>query len=322
MQTGTNVSELIERVKTALLSMQRFSWEQGVAAQAFLELGELDWCVLLARDAVLRQTADGRLGIMHLDPGNTDPAVNGEPVLAAARLTGEPELAEAAGRMLDFLLTRANKTESGVLCHHIVNKEIWVDSIYMAPPFLAVAGQGREAVRQVEGMRQALWQADKRLLSHIWNDAEQKFTREDCWGVGNGWAAAGMTRIIAALPEELSQERQRVIGWLRELLAGCLAHQRPDGLFHDVIDRPDTFVETNLAQMLAYSIYRGVRGGWLEEELLAPAHCMRAAAHAKVDRHGFVQGVCGAPGFDRPGRAAEGQAFFLLMEAAARDAGF
>jgi hypothetical protein len=46
---------------------------------------------------------------------------------------------------------------------------------------------------------------------------------------------------------------------------------------------------------------------------------MRAAAHARVDRHGFVTGVCGAPFFDRPGRSTEGQAFYLLMEAAHRD---
>ena len=38
----------------------------------------------------------------------------------------------------------------------------------------------------------------------------------------------------------------------------------------------------------------------------------------KVDAHGLVQGVCGAPRFDRPGTAPEGQAFFLLMEAACR----
>ena len=35
--------------------------------------------------------------------------------------------------------------------------------------------------------------------------------------------------------------------------------------------------------------------------------------------YGLVQGVCGAPHFDHPGTAAEGQSFFLLMEAAYRD---
>jgi hypothetical protein len=36
-----------------------------------------------------------------------------------------------------------------------------------------------------------------------------------------------------------------------------------------------------------------------------------------VDPYGFVQGVCGAPRFDQAGVAAEGQAFFLMMEVAA-----
>ena len=41
--------------------------------------------------------------------------------------------------------------------------------------------------------------------------------------------------------------------------------------------------------------------------------------HAKVDGYGLVQGVCGAPSFNRSGTATEGQAFFLLMEAAHRE---
>jgi hypothetical protein len=35
-----------------------------------------------------------------------------------------------------------------------------------------------------------------------------------------------------------------------------------------------------------------------------------------MDSFGYVQGVCGAPNFDHPGTATEGQAFCILMEAA------
>ena len=83
-----------------------------------------------------------------------------------------------------------------------------------------------------------------------------------------------------------------------------------------MLDRPESFVETNLAQMLAFSIYTGVPGGWLPASYVPAADRMRAAARAKVDQYGFVQGVCGAPNFDHAGVAAEGQAFFLMMEAA------
>lgn len=60
-----------------------------------------------------------------------------------------------------------------------------------------------------------------------------------------------------------------------------------------------------------------VRGGWLLASYLdlAAADHMRAAALAKVDAGGFVKGVCAAAEFDSPGISAEGQAFFLMMEA-------
>ncbi|MEV1147606.1 glycosyl hydrolase family 88, partial [Micromonospora sp. NPDC049799] len=60
------------RVLAALLAMQRQSWEQGMAAQALLDLGHDELVVLLAHAAVTRQHADGRLG----DVGE-DGAING-----------------------------------------------------------------------------------------------------------------------------------------------------------------------------------------------------------------------------------------------------
>ena len=307
----------VEKVKQALLSMQRASWEQGVAAQAFLELGETELVILMAKEAVLRQKADGRLAALGSDEAVTDPAANGEAVLYAAQVTGDPQFHEAAYRMLDYLLHKAPRTDRGVLHHITTRPQVWIDAMYMAPPFLAAAGHFDEAVKQVMGMRELLWDQEKRLYSHIWDDGQKQFARKDCWGVGNGWAAAGITRVISALPDMMAAEKVLLIGYAREVIDGCLAHQRADGLFHDVVDVPTTFVETNLAQMLAYSIYRGIRRGWLNPSYRESADRMRQAAYAKVDKSGLVQGVCGSPTFDRPGTAAEGQAFFLLMEAAA-----
>jgi unsaturated rhamnogalacturonyl hydrolase len=307
---------LTDRVARAMLSTQRAAWEQGVAAQAFLERGDMDMVVLLAREAALRQSEDGRLANFGEPDNVTDMAANGEPVLRASQHLGDPGLRAASDCMLEYLLKRAPRCADGTI-HHVSNKpELWIDSMYMAPPFLAVAGQPAEALRQVEGLRRRLWAPSKRLFSHIWDEGRRQFVRRAFWGVGNGWAAAGMVRVRAALPPSMATERDRLAGYVRETIEGCLAHQRPDGLFHDVLDDASTFVETNLAQMLAYSIYRGTREGWLEPRFRAAAERLRAAALAKVDAEGYVRGVCGSPTFDRPGTATEGQAFCLLMEAA------
>lgn len=308
--------ERISKVKGAMLSMQRYSWEQGVAAQALLEMGETELVIQMAKEAALRQRKDGRLANMGNDQGVTDPACVGEAVLYAAKVTGDDELRAAGQRMAEYLLTKAPKTKEGILHHRTDVAQVWIDSMYMAPPFLAVAGYPEEAVKQVEGFRALLFDPETKLYRHIWDDGKQAFGRKAFWGVGNGWTAAGMARVIGALPGNMQEDKERLAGYVKELVDGCLVYQREDGLFYDVIDDEGTFVETNLAQMLAYSIYRGVKEGWLEEGYRKHADKMRAAAVKKVDEYGLVQGVCGSPTFDRPGTATEGQAFFLLMESA------
>jgi len=310
---------MIERVSQALLTMQRYSWEQGVAAQAFLELGETNTAIMLARDAVQRQDRDGRLACMHEREGATDPAANGEALIVAAHITRDPVLQAGLEAMLDYLLKTAPRASDGTLFHVLDAKEVWVDSMYMAPPFLAAAGHTDEAIRQIQGINRRLWNPEAKLYAHIWNEDSNAFIRPAHWGVGNGWAAAGITRVIRALPDGRGNDKQSLQEHVRKIIDGCLVHQRQDGLFHDVVDAPETFVETNLAQMLAYSIYRGIAGRWLPSGYEVYANRMRKAAHQKVDVSGYVQGVCGAPGFDRAGTAPEGQAFFLLMEAAWRE---
>ncbi|HSA94635.1 MAG TPA: glycoside hydrolase family 88 protein [Acidobacteriota bacterium] len=312
---------VVGQVQLSMLGLQREAWEQGVAMQALLEWGDRDMVVRLAHGAVLRAYEDGRLGMVSDNHGVTDPAANGEGVLFAAKAAGEPRFKDAADRMLAYLLRTAPRTADGTL-HHIDHKpQVWIDSMYMAPPFLAMAGAPAEAVKQVEGIRRLLWDKKARLFSHIWDDGKKAFERKAHWGVGNGWAAAGMTRVVKALPEGMKAERGRIQGYVREVLDGCLRHRRADGLFHDVVDDPATFVETNLAQMLSYTIFRGVQAGWLARAYLKEAGTMRAAARGKVDGLGYVQDVCGSPTFEKPGTATEGQAFFILMEAAARDLG-
>ena len=311
--------ERIQRVMRAMLAMQRRAWEQGVAAQALLELGETEFVILLAKDAVVNQLKDGRLGLNEGRSPVTDPASNGEPLLFAARNTGDLKLQEAADRMLEFLLYKAPRTREGIIYHNYIENMIWVDAFFMAPPFLAVAGYPQEAVKQVLGYRNILWNPEMKLYYHVWDDDKHQFERKLFWGVGNGWAAAGMSRVIKALPDSMDKEKEMIAGFIRELLDSCLTHQRVDGLFHDILDDPTTFVETNSAQMLSYAIYRGVKGGWLDQAYLQHADRMRTAVYQKVDPFGLVQGVCGAPNFNRPGTATEGQAFFLLMEEACRD---
>ena len=306
---------MTERVKRALLAMQRYNWEQGVAAQAFLEAGEEQIAIAMALEGVNRQHDDGRCCHLGDSTAVTDPCAIGEALLFACERTGDPFLCAARDRLLRWALKDAPRNAQGVVYHFLQGRLIWVDSMYMLPPFLARAGYTEEALLQLDGYWETLYIPESGLLAHQWSDAEERFIRRDAWAVGNGWAMAGMARVIALLPEE-HPGRNRLISRVQQLIEASLSYQMDDGAFHDILDDPTTFREVNFAQMLAYTIYRGVVGGWLDAALLPYAEKARSAALAEVDTYGLVRNVCGAPHFDKPGVAPEGQAFHILMEAA------
>lgn len=306
---------MTDRVKRALLSMQRYNWEQGVTAQAFLEAGDEDIAIALAMEGANRQSADGRCCHIANSDACTDPCAVGEALIFAAEKTGDPFLTVAKDKLLHWALHDAPRSPAGVVYHFQQGQLIWVDSMYMLPPFLARAGEFDEAMRQLDGYWATLYTPENGLLAHQWSDAEHRFLRKDAWAVGNGSAMAGMARVIALLPAN-HPGRARLISRVQQLIAAALPHQLPDGAFHDVLDDPSTFREVNFAQMLACTIYRGVAGGWLDAALLPHAEKARSAALREVDAYGLVRNVCGAPHFDKPGVAPEGQAFHIMMESA------
>lgn len=313
----------------ALLSMQRHSWEQGTTMQAFLECGETDYVIAMAYDAVSRQLKDGRTAIMGNDEGATDPCSVGEALLYASAHTGDPLLEDGLKKLLSWALEKAPRNENGIVYHLVSKKQFWVDSIYMLPPFLTAAGYLKEAIKQLRGYAACLYDTEAHLMRHIWNDGDQTWERSLHWGSGNGWTLAAIARMLPALNKQnLNSSFDDDILYLKNLAIDLIEHLliylREDGFFHDIVDDPNTFVETNLSQMMAYAIYRGLADGWIDAKkeqgirFRKAADQMRAAANQKLNPCGFIEGVCGAPTFDKAGISPEGQAFYLLMEEAVK----
>jgi rhamnogalacturonyl hydrolase YesR len=301
------------------MAMQRRDWEQGVLAQALLEANDRERVILLTKAAIVQRMPDGRLGVVN-SGSPTDPAMGGAAYAKATEWTGDAQMRQAVDGLLEWIRVKAPRNRKGILYHVFSAPQMWSDGFNCAPPFLAAMGFYDEALAQIEGFRRRLWNPEKKLVAHIWDDGKQQFWDANFWGGGNGWAAAGLARVIRSLPRDRNLDREHLADFAREIVDGCLLHQRADGLFHDVVDQPTTFVETNLAQMLAFAIYEGVTEEWLPTDYLAQADKMRAAARVKMDAFGYVQGVCGAPNFNSPGTSTEGQAFCIMMEAAGQKA--
>lgn len=309
----------LKRVKLVLLAMIRHPWEHGTAAQAFLESGDEEIAILMAHEAVLRQTPDGRLAGIQDMRNITDPCSCGEAVMFAYHKTGDEKYLAAAKRMLEYI-NNAPGSADRIQYHNEDDPMISCDCMYMVPPFYAAMGEYKEAVRQIDKRIELLWNEKKGAMNHQYDDKRGCLWRDKRWGAATGWPLAAIVRVLGALPQDMAEERKRLMGYLDMMISGLLKYQLPNGLFYDILDEGETsFVETNCAQMAAYSIYRGVAGGFLDGKYIPAAERMRSAANNLVDGMGFVRGVSGVPTFDYPGISPEGQAFYILMEAARRD---
>ena len=301
--------------------MQRYPWEQGIAMQAFLEAGDMDIVIPMAIESAYRCSADGRTAQLGDTVSVTDPCSTGEGLLEAWKRTGDPAIKKAFDGLLNWAMEGAPRNPEGIVYHRTDGPEFWADSVYMLPPFLAAAGEPDACLHQIYGYLDALQDPETLLMRHMWDDERKIFIRAALWGTGSGWTVAGLARVIGLLPEAYAEERKKLTEITRRMLDSMLLYLREDGLFHDVLDDPGSFVETNCAQMTAYTIFRGVAEGWLPDTYLKAAQRMRLAALSKVDRFGRVQDACGAPTFDKSGSSPEANAFCILMETAAMQLG-
>ena len=309
-------NSIAEKARNAMLAMQRASWEQGVAIRAMIECADHDMLRLLVNEALVRQVPDGRTCMLGSDYNVTDPVAAGCGILKCRELFGDEKYKQAADKLYNYCKNIAPRNEAGTVYHINNHREIWSDSIYMLPPFLASYGDYDECMKQIRGYRACLWNPDKKLYSHRWSDDDNRFINARFWGGGNGWAAASFAIIYELLPADRQAYKTEIATYLIELLTGLQASVRPDGLFNEFVGESDSFVETNLSQMVAFAIFKSIKTGAIDAKYREFALKMKEGALTKVDEYGYVQGASGSPMFNSPGTSTEAQAFLLMMLAA------
>src|ERR1044071_2375883 len=82
------------------------------------------------------------------------------------------------------------------------------------------------------------------------------------WGRGNGWYAAGMAELLRSLPKN-HPRRARILQGYKTMMASLLKYQAEDGLWRQLVDRPDVWAETSGTGMFAFALVTGVKEGWL-----------------------------------------------------------
>ena len=116
------------------------------------------------------------------------------------------------------------------------------------------------------------------------------------WGRGDGWVAAGMAEMLRELPQEHPQ-RARILQGYRAMMAGLVKSQGQDGMWRQLIDRPESWPESSSSAMFTFALITGVKQGWLDGATYGPAARRGWLAVAGyIDQNSNITSVCEGTG--------------------------
>jgi rhamnogalacturonyl hydrolase YesR len=116
------------------------------------------------------------------------------------------------------------------------------------------------------------------------------------WGRGDGWVAAGMTELLVSLPQNHPQRARIMDGYLK-MMKVLLQYQDKEGMWHQLLDHPESFPETSSTGMFTFALVTGVKQGWLDAKTYAPAARNGwLALTTYLEPNGDIRNVCEGTG--------------------------
>ena len=174
---------------------------------------------------------------------------------------------------------------------------LWTDDLYMSVPFLTQMGQltGNrryydDAAKQVIQFSERLFNPANGLYDHAWFE-NTKYDPRFYWGRSDGWALMAMAELLSVMPED-HPDRAHVLDIFRRAVQGVTETQSGTGMWHQMLDKPDSYLETSASAMFTFAIARGVNRGWLSPAYAPVAQTGWQAVSKRVRPNGEIDGIC------------------------------
>lgn len=220
--------------------------------------------------------------------------------IKAARAGVEPDqLRPWIDNYMRWIFSGQQRLADGTLARNRpLPSTLWLDDLYMSVPALAqmgaLTGEQKyfdDAVKQIRQFSSRMFVKETGLYRHGWVQEMEPHPAFH-WGRANGWAVIAMVELLSVLPEG-HPGRDAVLAQYRAHVAGLATLQDRTGLWHQLLNRNDSYLETSASAMFTYAIARGINRGWLDPLAYGPMVSLGWNAVAQqVNDRGQVENTC------------------------------
>lgn len=198
----------------------------------------------------------------------------------------------------EYILKDQSRLKDGTLSRTIPREmTLWGDDLYMSVPFLARMGKQTgeqryydEAIKQVINFNKYLFDTNAGLYFHCWfGDVQANGVAH--WLRCNGWLAMAQSELLNNLPANHPRRKELTALLLRQII-GFARYQDQGGLWHQVIDKQDSYLETSGSAMFIYAIANAVLQDWIPASYMTIAREGWKGLSAKINDSGEIQDVC------------------------------
>ncbi len=196
-----------------------------------------------------------------------------------------------------YILTRP-KLDDGTIARHEPNdKTVWLDDLYMSVPFMVKYSKLTNntmflniAVKQVIQMTEYLYDSSSGLYYHAYYDNIKKQSSAH-WLRANGWSIMAQVELLKILPVDHPM-RDTLLNIFRTEVEGVSRYQSENGLWHQLIDKTDSYLETSGSSMFVYGIAKGVNEGWIDKVYKDVAINGWKGLQTMITETGDVKNIC------------------------------
>ena len=214
-------------------------------------------------------------------------------------LDPRPEYKTYMENAANHIMNGQVRLADGTLCRTFPREmTVWADDVYMSVSFLAqmgkITGEAKyfdEGAKQIINIANYLWCPEKQLFYHCYySDMNRRGVA--FWGRANGWITVSLVRLLDVLPENHSK-RTELIELLEKQIVGASRYQNENGMWNQLLDKPESYDESSITAMYVYGIAKAVNNKWIDGAYARIAQRgWRALKNDQITIDGKFSNVC------------------------------